>query len=46
VLATALVLAVALGVGSNAAVYGFGRGLVPSVFPPARLERVVSVLGT
>jgi hypothetical protein len=42
----ALVLAVALGVGSNAAVYGFGRGVAPSVFPPAQTERVVVVLGT
>ena len=45
-LASALVLTVALGVGSNAVVHGFGRGLVPSVFPPAQVERVVSVLGT
>jgi hypothetical protein len=42
----ALLLAVALGVGSNAAVYGFGRGLLARVFPPAQVDGVVSILGT
>jgi predicted permease len=39
----ALLLTIALGIGSNAAVHGFVRGLLVRDFPVAAVERVVSV---
>jgi putative ABC transport system permease protein len=42
-LAAALVLTVALGIGSNAGVHGFVRGLVSRVMPLAQIDGVVSL---
>src|SRR5688572_3781171 len=44
-LAVALVLTIAMGIGSNAAVYGFVRGLVARDMPLPAMAGVVSVLG-
>lgn len=41
----ALVLTIALGIGSNAAVHGFVRGLIARNMPLPHIEGVVSVLG-
>lgn len=40
-----LLLTIALGVGSNAAVYGFLQGLIDPVLPVRSVERLVSVFG-
>lgn len=44
-LAAALVLSIALGIGSNAAVAGFVRGLVSRDLPVPHAERLVSLFG-
>lgn len=44
-LSSALLLTIALGVGSNAAVYGFLQGLIGPVTPDAGTERLVSIFG-
>ncbi|MDQ3421045.1 MAG: ABC transporter permease, partial [Acidobacteriota bacterium] len=43
-LSLTLVLTIALGIGSNAAVYGFVRGFVTPDLPIAGIDRVVSLL--
>jgi predicted permease len=44
-LALALVLTVALGIGSNVAVHGFARGLIARGSPLTSADRVVSLFG-
>lgn len=44
-LAVALLLTIALGVGSNVSVYGFVRGLTSPDSPLASIDRVVSIFG-
>jgi len=44
-LTAALMLTIALGVGSDAAVYGFLQGLTRPSSPLGATERVVSILG-
>lgn len=44
-LAAALLLSIALGIGSNAAVAGFVRGLVSRDLPVPHAERLVSLVG-
>jgi len=44
-LALVLLLTIALGVGSNAAIYGFLQGLIDPLLPVRSGERLVSVFG-
>ncbi|MGC2662318.1 MAG: hypothetical protein WA324_30510 [Bryobacteraceae bacterium] len=45
-LAIALLLTIALGIGSNVSVQGFARGLTRGEFPNRSLDRTVSIFGS